>query len=234
MRTGSEIKSLLHSRAADIIEFVDISHLHASQNRGFPVAVLIGIVLSPAYLKKVSNISDYVVMMKKNKLIEEDEFHIMELRTDKLADDLAEFLSNKGYSAYSQSESNLISTGYYNLTHSITPLPHKTIAYQAGLGWIGKNNLLVSHEFGSAISMSTVLTDAPLETVNRSHIPDECGTCNICKKVCDPEALKGKSWEPHISRDERLDVNLCIRCLKCMVLCPMTQAYCSGEIKKFK
>ncbi|MBR0308972.1 MAG: epoxyqueuosine reductase, partial [Mogibacterium sp.] len=43
-------------------------------------------------------------------------------------------------------------------------LPHKTVATRAGLGWIGKNNLLVTPEYGSAIRISSLLTDAPLET----------------------------------------------------------------------
>ena len=43
-----------------------------------------------------------------------------------------------------------------------TPLPHKTVATRTGLGWIGKNCLLVTKEYGSAVRLSSLLTDAPL------------------------------------------------------------------------
>lgn len=225
MPIGSEIKSLLYPEGLDIIEFVDILHLSLDQNRGFSSAILIGILLSPAYLKKVRDTVDYVEMINRNRLIEEDEFHRMELKTDGLADLLMDYLLSKGYSAYSQSESNLDITGSYDAADRSTPLPHKTIARIAGLGWIGKNNLLVSNLFGSAISMCTVLTNAPLETVRRSPMSSDCGDCDICKNICGPKALRGKAWESAISRDEILDANLCTSCLRCMVLCPMTQAY---------
>lgn len=65
----------------------------------------------------------------------------------------------------------------------IKPLPkwhcHFGIATRAELGWIGKNCLLVTEKFGSAIRLSSLLTQVPLcyeEPVNRSH----CGACRIC------------------------------------------------------
>lgn len=57
------------------------------------------------------------------------------------------------------------------------PFPHKTAAIRAGVGWIGKSDLLVSEEFGSAFRMCTVLTDAPLTpgTPLRSHCAAPAG-----------------------------------------------------------
>ena len=45
-----------------------------------------------------------------------------------------------------------------------TVLPHKTVATRAGIGWIGKSALLVTEQYGSMIRISSILTDAPLET----------------------------------------------------------------------
>lgn len=43
-----------------------------------------------------------------------------------------------------------------------SPLPHKTVAVHAGLGWIGKNCLLITERYGGAVRLSSLLTDAPL------------------------------------------------------------------------
>lgn len=65
------------------------------------------------------------------------------------------------------------------------PLPFhiKQLHFLAGLGWIGKNNLLVTQEYGSAMCMCTVLTNAPLPTENRPIIMPKCGECTVCKDI---------------------------------------------------
>lgn len=70
---------------------------------------------------------------------------------------------------------------------------HKTTATCAGLGWIGKNGLLINKRYGSKLSWATVLTNAPL-------VPDapvsesQCGECNLCVKHCPSGAFTGKQW----------------------------------------
>ncbi|MDX1284813.1 MAG: 4Fe-4S dicluster domain-containing protein [Draconibacterium sp.] len=223
--TENLIKSELKNRGAHFIHFVDISHLSTEQNKGFPNSILFGIVLSPWYLATVSKTPDYVKRMVKSKQIEDDEFHVTELKTDAMADFLADYINQKGFSAYSQSEKNLEDTGSYDPVYQTTPLPHKTIALLAGLGWIGKNNLLVTEEYGSAISMCTVLTDAPLKSLSKQIMKSKCGECNLCIKVCKSDSLSGKSWTKGIIREEILNIRTCTTCLNCMVVCPWTQNY---------
>ncbi len=83
--------------------------------------------------------------------------------------------------------------GLYNELTNTTPLPHKTIALLAGLWWIGKHNLLVTPEFGSAISLYTVLTDAPVKTVLHPPARSLFGDCSICWDICSPGALTGRA-----------------------------------------
>jgi len=232
--TPHKIETKLTNKGVEFVEFVDISQLSDEQNKGYPNAVLFGISLSPAYLLKVSKTPDYVEKMKRDNIASEDEFNLKELKTDSLADYIADYLLSLGYSAYSQSEKNVSSTGFYNEANKSTPLPHKTIAGLAGLGWIGKHNLLVTPEYGSAISMCTVLTDAPLETVLYSFTSSKCGDCKICQDICQVKAIKGKSWRFGVPRNEIVDVTLCNTCLKCMVLCPWTQKYMKKEINELK
>ena len=71
-----------------------------------------------------------------------------------------------------------------------THLPHKTVATRAGLGWIGKSCLLVTPEFGSAVRLSSLLTDAPF-VCRDPVLESRCGTCSACVNSCPGNALKG-------------------------------------------
>lgn len=205
--------------------FVDVSSLPKNQNKNYPHAILIGKVLSQKYLHELTKMPDYVDLMIRSGKVKDDEFATTEWTTDRIADDIATFLKKEGYSAYSQSEENISRTGYYDLENKCTPLPHKTIARLAGWGWIGKHNLLVTREFGSAISMCTVLTDAPLRAEKLSPPESLCNGCSVCKGFCTPGAIKGNHWSEKRLRDNLVDVAKCTTCLKCLVFCPFTHSY---------
>lgn len=64
---------------------------------------------------------------------------------------------------------------------------HKRVGYLAGLGWIGRNNLLVNPEFGARFRLVTVLTDMPLEAGN--PFEGGCGECRECIKPCPAQAI---------------------------------------------
>ena len=67
-------------------------------------------------------------------------------------------------------------------------LSHKHVARAAGLGWIGRNNLLVNEQFGSRIRLVTILTDIPLG-IDSPSLKD-CGACRNCLLVCPAGAIK--------------------------------------------
>ena len=70
---------------------------------------------------------------------------------------------------------------------------HKMAATSAGIGWIGKNGLLISADYGPRLSLATVLTDAPLEP----DAPMEhslCGSCTLCIQYCPSKAITGAEW----------------------------------------
>lgn len=84
-------------------------------------------------------------------------------------------------------------------------LSHKHVAYAAGLGWIGRNNLLVNETFGSRIRLVTVLTDLPLEVQSPSG--KDCGSCRACIKVCPAEAIKERPEDfDHLRCYEQLKI----------------------------
>jgi len=213
----------LQFRGADFIYSIDISKLSARENRGYPNALLIVATLSPECIYSLS--SDYAAA--------HDEFVKKEKMTDELAEYAADYLIERGYRAYAQSEKNNLRYGFYDDSIKTTPLPHKTIALQTGMGWIGKNALFVTKEYGSALSMCSVLTDAPLENQNKEPMESLCGKCDICKCVCPTQTIHGKEWKFCVEREDLLDVLNCECCLKCLVLCPWTQAYIK-KIEKHK
>jgi len=210
---------------AELVSFADISHLPSNLSRNYPYAVLVGIRLTPGYLETISSTPDYVGEMKRKNLLNQDEFGLKEKKTDHIADEITSFLVAKGYGAFSQSERNLLQVGCYDEKNHTTPLSHKAIALLAGLGWIGRHDLLVTPEYGSAISMCTILTNAPVPTESKPCVSSRCGNCTICLESCPTGAITGKSWQMGTPREELVDVFCCTTCLKCLALCPWTQQY---------
>ncbi|WP_289053452.1 hypothetical protein [Carboxylicivirga marina] len=176
-------------------------------------------------MQKVASTKDYVAQMIRRNEIDTDEFHNTEITTDKIADELSIFLADRNTNAFSQSEANIEQSGLYNTNEHRTPLPHKTIALLAGMGWIGKNDLLITPHYGSAISMCSVLTDTPLDTTNKTSPQPTCGTCSICQDNCKTGAIKGHTWTKLSNRDMLINVHQCKPCLQCMVTCPHTVKY---------
>lgn len=67
-------------------------------------------------------------------------------------------------------------------------LSHKKIGVLAGLGWLGRNNLLVNKKLGSQIRLVSILTDMPLKT--DKPVKADCGECRLCIEACPSGAIK--------------------------------------------
>ena len=221
----TKIQEVLTKQGAAFVHFVDVSEFLPEQNRGLNTAILFGLALSPEFIAEVASNENYVRDLVLANRQDEDEFSQKELEVGRMADELAKFLQEQGYRAWSQSDKNQEENGHYDSKSHTTPLPHKTIAVKAGLGWIGKHDLLITREWGSAISMCSVLTNVPIQVENTPEMQSRCGNCAICKEVCEPGAISGKSWSKGIDRDQLVDVQKCTTCLKCLVHCPWTKSY---------
>jgi len=186
---------------ADFVYFIDASTLPADAIDGYTCAVLFGKALSREYISK----------LRAGQKPKRQEVHSTERKMDTLAVKLAGQLEAEGYKSAAK--------------FKFARLPHKTVALRAGLGFIGKNNLLVNDQYGCALMLGKVLTTAPFVTMNNMPKEPQCGDCSVCVEVCPTKALRGKSWSVTTSRDEIIDRKLCTLCLKCMICCPYTEEY---------
>jgi len=67
-------------------------------------------------------------------------------------------------------------------------LSHKKIGELAGIGWLGRNNLLINPEVGARFRLVTLLINFPLEI--DSPLNKDCGSCNACLSVCPAKAIR--------------------------------------------
>jgi epoxyqueuosine reductase QueG len=121
---------------------------------------------------------------------------------DKAALFIAKRVQEAGFKAYPIPASQTVNTR--KLEGAIS---HKLAANLAGLGWIGKNCLLTTPDYGPRVRLTTVLTDAPLKT--GEAISNRCGDCRKCVDVCPVKAFTGVRFDPSEPRDVRFRASLC-------------------------
>ncbi|MDD5610533.1 MAG: hypothetical protein PHH69_03190 [Candidatus Omnitrophica bacterium] len=69
-------------------------------------------------------------------------------------------------------------------------LSHKKLGQLAGIGWIGRNNLLVNDKLGSQFRLVSILTDAALKP--DKPLKKDCQRCFKCVSLCPAKAIKDK------------------------------------------
>ncbi len=223
---STELKTALKEAGASLVGFADLSALPAGQRAGFGYGVAIAAALEPEIINGIGNgpTKEYY-----------DEYFRLNRLLDSLDIKAAAIIKEHGYQAFPQTRAN-VSIDYSNLS---TILPHKTVATRAGIGWIGKCALLVTEKYGSAVRLSSVLTDAPLEA-DQPVSQSNCGTCSNCVRNCPAAALSGELWSAGMQREALYNASACrmkaiertwrvspgeTHCGLCILVCPKTRSY---------
>lgn len=113
-----------------------------------------------------------------------DYHKLVRKRVQSLADRIQQAIGPFGYRAFVDS----------------APVLEKALAEQAGLGWIGKNTLLLNREAGSYFFLAELFVDLPLP-VDQATTSEHCGRCTACLDICPTQAFVG----PYV-----LDARRCI------------------------
>ncbi len=231
---SERLKAELTGLGASLVRFAYLGDLAPEQRQSYEYGISIAVALKPEIINGIGNspTKEYY-----------DEYCSVNRLLDSLDGRAEEIIKEHGFNAFSKTRAN-VKIDYKN--HA-TVLPHKTVATRAGLGWIGKCALLVTDEFGSAVRISSVLTDAPLEAgtpINES----KCGSCSNCVRNCPAEALSGDLWSVDKERETFYNYAACRKkalertwrispgethCGLCILVCPRTKKYIKASGIKY-
>jgi len=144
---------------------------------------------------------------------------------DELALKITNFIQDRGWQALPIPASQII-----DWEKQRAHVSHKHVALRAGLGWIGRNNLLVSPQFGARLRLVTVLTSMPLKF--DEPLAGGCDNCRACISSCPSRSIK--------ERPEDFDHVGCYHQIKALVkaagisqnICGLCVKACRGKLEK--
>jgi epoxyqueuosine reductase QueG len=139
-------------------------------------AIVSGIRLQKAVLKDISNQPTPLYFHN---------YRQVNYQLDCLALMLSDKIQDAGFNALAVPASQII--GKDPMRGHIS---HKLLGKAAGIGFLGRNTLLVHPVYGAQLRYVSVLTDMPLKA-GTAHKGD-CGTCMACVAVCPAKAIKEK------------------------------------------
>ena len=146
-----------------------------------------------------------------------------ENRSYQFADSIIENLCNRV-------KRKLDKAGYDSLVISYGPgLYLKDSAVLAGIGPIGKNNLLITPLYGSQVRLRAIVTTAPLKCGEPILESEYCNNCDICHKTCPANAFINGKYTKSVCDEwaranwQILSENTVIWCNVCIEACPIAK-----------
>ena len=179
------LKDFCMQQGADVFGVADIESLRGTLNiadeiiGGLDTAVCIGVRLSSKILADI---------IEKPTKLYFHHYRTANMFLDQLAFTAANWIQRKGFQAVSIPASQIL-----DWQQQTAHLSHKHIGHKAGIGWIGRNNLLVNPQLGAQFRLVTLLTDLPLKIDTPLDV--DCEDCRRCIAVCPAGAIKEKKEE---------------------------------------
>ena len=175
---------------ADIRPFKrDFLHLSKKSTDSFDSGISLAVRLSDAVLEEIEDRPTQLYF---------HHYRQANFFLDRVAFSLVHFIQGMGCSALPIPASQIV-----DWEHQKGHLSHKKVAQEAGLGWIGRNNLLVNPTCGARIRLVTVLTDLPLK--HDHPVERGCLKCEECLAVCPAGAIKERQEDfEHLECFEQL------------------------------
>lgn len=125
------------------------------------------------------------------------------------------------------------------------PILERSFAYTSGIGFVGKNNMLVIPGYGSYFFLVEILTDALLPFLTPEPMPARCGSCSRCLDACPTGALESPfsvnasrclsyltiEYLGTVDKETAKKMGRCFfGCDICQEVCPFNEEKLSGEI----
>lgn len=174
---------------ADIKDIRKEFQILESLANGLDKAVCLGARLSASVLSEIFNAPTRLYF---------HHYRTVNAYLDQTALKVCNFIQRKGFKALPIPASIIL-----DWENQTAHLSHKKLGVLAGLGWIGRNNLLVNEKIGSQFRLATILTDMPLKLDKAAK--KDCGVCHLCVKMCPAQAIKDSSSDfDHLKCFEKL------------------------------
>jgi len=178
------LKNIAINDGMNLFGVADISSTDLGFGQQYKYAISIGYRLSKSILETLIDGPDKIYYFH---------YQRVNILLDLAALKISSYIHNEGYSAFPIPASQVINWGDINnyqerSSDSKFAISHKKIAYLAGLGWFGRNNLIVNPEYGSQVRYASIITDMPLEA-NIELLKMSCGECKKCITVCPAKAI---------------------------------------------
>ena len=221
--TFERIKEIAEDAGADLVSAGRVSEgltatFHSSVSnvlKNFTNVVVVGVRLSPSVLDTVETAPTWSYY---------HHYRTVNQALDQIALRVASECMRMGARAYPIPASQIL-----DWERLKGHLSHREAAASVGLGWWGRNNLLVNPRFGSQVRYTTILTDLDVEAT--APYTDEelsgCGDCFQCLEACPVGAIGMNPEEFNLdkctaqlrrfSKSEKLNTLICGLCIR---VCP--------------
>jgi epoxyqueuosine reductase len=159
---------------ADISKVRDEFKISPQVSQKLDKAICLGVMLSAAVLSEIDIVPTKLYF---------HHYKIVNSFLDHIALRLCNIIQKKGYLALAIPATQII-----DWEKNIGHLSHRKLGYLAGLGWVGRNNLLVNEKLGSQFRLVSILTNLPLKIDEPSK--KTCNKCTLCVRMCPSKAIK--------------------------------------------